>query len=329
MENIKQILNDTIYLDIDREEPTPIITIKGKIIATSQNFICITGLPKSYKTTFAFHFIASGLTNKPIFDISVKIDKNDKIILIDTEQGVHEFSKQIKNLKRTLRVNNLPATFSAYLFRKYEPEIILQAIEQIIINDKPKVLFIDNLTELVINPNDMIESKKMIQFLKRITSEYNLVIVSLLHLGKSNPNNSLGNLGSYASRGCQSEIKVSYDKETNLTTLEPVLMRSDLYFEPIQIFWNPDKKEFEQNLLVQPKQKSSRKFVLMDLTNEDHYKRLTVIFMNHYELIYNELIEDIKKLYGIGTNIAKQQVLPYLLGNGFLTKDKGIYKFKK
>ena len=175
----------------------------------------------------------------------------------------------------------------------------------------------------------MIESKKMIQFLKRITSEYNLVIVSLLHLGKSNPNNSLGNLGSYASRGCQSEIKVSYDKETNLTTLEPVLMRSDLYFEPIQIFWNPDKKEFEQNLLVQPKQKSSRKFVLMDLTNEDHYKRLTVIFMNHYELIYNELIEDIKKLYGIGTNIAKQQVLPYLLGNGFLTKDKGIYKFKK
>jgi hypothetical protein len=329
MEQIKQILIDTLYLDIERDEPKPIITIKNKVIATLQNFICITGLPKSYKTTFAFHFIASGLTNKPIFDISVKIAKGDKICLIDTETGVHEFSKQVKTLKRTLRANNLPENFSAYLFRKYEPEVILQAIEHIVINEQPKILFIDNLTELVINPNDMIESKKIIQFLKRITSEYNLVIVSLLHLGKSNPNNSLGNLGSYASRGCQSEIKVSYDKETNLTTLEPVLMRSDLYFEPIQIFWDKDKKEFIQNLEVQTSKKSTRKFVLMDLNSEDHYKRLNVIFMHHSEIIYNELVEDIKKLYGIGTNIAKQQVIPYLLGNNFITKDKGIYQYKK
>jgi hypothetical protein len=326
---INQILADTLYQDIEREEPKPVITIKDKIIATLQNFICITGLPKSYKTTFAFHFIASGLINKPIFDITVKLAKDEKICLIDTETGVHEFSKQIKTLKRTLKQNNLPANFTAYLFRKYEPEVIIYAIEQIIIKDKPKILFIDNLTELVINPNDMIESKKIIQFLKRITSEYNLVIVTLLHLGKSNPNNSLGNLGSYASRGCQSEIKVSYDKETNLTTLEPVLMRSDLYFSPIQIFWDIEKKQFIQNLQVQQPKKSSRKFILMDLTNEDHYKRLNVIFIQHQELIYNELIEDLKKLYGVGTNIAKQQVLPYLLGNNFLTKDKGIYKYKK
>jgi len=329
MMEINQILADTLYQDIEREEPKPVITIKDKIIATLQNFICITGLPKSYKTTFAFHFIASGLINKPIFDITVKLAKDEKICLIDTETGVHEFSKQIKTLKRTLKQNKLPSNFTAYLFRKYEPEVIIYAIEQIIIKDKPKILFIDNLTELVINPNDMIESKKIIQFLKRITSEYNLVVVTLLHLGKSNPNNSLGNLGSYASRGCQSEIKVSYDKETNLTTLEPVLMRSDLYFSPIQIFWDTEKKQFIQNLEVQQPKKSSRKFILMDLNNEDHYKRLNVIFMSHQELIYNELIEDIKKLYGVGTNIAKQQVLPYLLGNNFLTKDKGIYKYKK
>lgn len=327
MENIENILIETVYKDIDLPEPPPIITIKNRVIATAQNFICINGLPKSYKTTFAFHFIASGLMNKTIFDISVKINKNDKIILVDTETGVHEFAKQIKTLKRTLKTKNLPPNFNAYLFRKYEPETIILAIERIIITEKPKILFIDNLTELVINPNDMIESKKIIQFLKRITSEHNLVIVTLLHLGKTNPNNSLGNLGSYAARGCQSELKVSYDKDTNLTTLEPILMRSDLYFEPIQIFWSAEEKEFKQNLEVRATKKSSRKFVLMDITKEDHLNRLTVVFMNYKEIIYNELVEEIKKIYGVGTNIAKQQIIPYLLGNKYLFKDKGIYKF--
>lgn len=327
MESIKQILSEVIYQDLDYIEPTPIITIKNKVVATLQNFICLTGLPKSYKTTFAFHFIAAGITNKTIFDINLKLNKGDKIVLVDTESGVHEFSKQVKNLKKTIKAKNLPSNFSAYLFRKYEPDTIILAIEEIIKNDLPKILFIDNLTELVINPNDMIESKKIIQFLKRITSEYNMVIVTLLHLGKTNPNNSLGNLGSYASRGCQSEIKVSYDKETNLTTLEPILMRSDLYFEPIQIFWNPEKKEFEQNLEIKQSKKSSRKFVLMELAKDDHLKRLDVIFMQYKEIIYSELVEEIKKLYGVGTNIAKQQIIPYLLGNKFIFKDKGIYTY--
>jgi translation initiation factor 1 (eIF-1/SUI1) len=324
---LTNIITETLFKDIEYPEQKPVITINDRIIATLQNFICLTGLPKSYKTTFAMHFIASGLLNRPVFDISVKINTNDKIILIDTETGIHEFSKQIKNLKRTLKTNILPANFTAYLFRKYDPDVIIASIEKIIIEQKPKILFIDNLTELVINPNDMIESKKIIQFLKKVTSEHNLVIVCLLHLGKSNPNNSLGNLGSYAARGCQSELKVSYDKETNLTTLEPVLMRSDLYFNPIQIFWDPEEKQFKQNLEVKAPKKSSRKFVLMDLTNDDHIKRLSVVFIDHKEIVYNELVEEIKKIYGIGTNIAKQQVIPYLLGNKFLFKDKGIYKF--
>jgi FMN phosphatase YigB (HAD superfamily) len=85
MININEILAEVIYKDIDLPEPKPIITIKDRTIATLQNFICITGLPKSYKTTFAMHFIASGLANKTIFDISVKVAKNDKIILVDAD----------------------------------------------------------------------------------------------------------------------------------------------------------------------------------------------------------------------------------------------------
>jgi len=323
---LANIIKESFYIDQDLPVPIPIITISNKIVATAQNFICLNGLPKSYKTTFALHFIAAAITKKPIFEIEVNLQKNDKIVLIDTESGIYEFSKQMKLLKKTIHNNKLPNNFSAYLFRKFEPEIILAAIEQIIINDLPKIMFIDNLTELVLNPNDMIEAKKVIQFLKRITAEYNIVIVCLLHLGKSNPNNSLGNLGSYAARGCQSELKVSYDKDTNLTTLEAILMRSDLYFNPIQIYYDNESKNFLQNLEVKPIKKSSRKFILMEINKEDHINRLNVIFYNgSKQFEYNELVEEIKKIYGVGTNIAKQQIIPYLRGNKFIfTNDKQL-----
>jgi len=323
MTDLSNIIIECEFQDIEIATPKPVITISQKVIATPQNFICLNGLPKSYKTTFALHFIAAAITKKPIFEIEVNVKDNEKIVLIDTESGVFEFSKQMKLLKKTIQKNKLPTNFSAYLFRKYEPDVIIAAIEQIILNDKPAIMFIDNLTELVLNPNDMIESKKVIQFLKRITAEHNVVIVCLLHLGKSNPNNSLGNLGSYAARGCQSELKVSYDKETNLTTLEAVLMRSDLYFNPIQIFYDIESKNFVQNLDIKQAKKSTRKFVLMDITKEEHINRLNVVFYNGAKKFeYAELVEEIKKIYGIGNNIAKQQVIPYLRGNKFIFTDE-------
>ena len=131
---INEIIEKSRYLDIDIEQPLPILKIKGKICATEGNFITISGLPK---TTFAFFMIASGLLKQPIFDIELNIG-NEKIILIDTEQSIYDFAKQIKILKYTLRQKKLPSNFEAYLFRQYEPNQIIEAIEIIMQRDKPK-----------------------------------------------------------------------------------------------------------------------------------------------------------------------------------------------
>jgi len=322
--SIPEVLADALFKDEDLESPPPIIKIGGKIIATEGNFITINGLPKSFKTTWSFYFIAAALLRKELFDISVILKADEKIILIDTEQSIHDFSKQIKTLKYTLKTKKLPEQFKAFLFRKYEPDVILNSIYTLVKEQRPKLLFIDNLTELVINPNDMIESKKVIQFLKLITAEFNCVIVCLLHLAKSNLQ-SLGNLGSYADRGAQSVLKVTFDKDTKASTLEPSLMRSDVYFNPVAITWNAENKEFTQ-IDAQPEKKAGRsKFILKELTDQDHYNRIGAIFNGDREIIYGELVEEIKKIYGIGTNIAKQQIIPYLAGNNFLKSNKGIY----
>lgn len=321
------ILHEAKFIDTEIKQPEPIITINGKTIATEGNFITINGLPKSRKTTFSFFFLASALRKKNVFGIDVKLNDNEKALFIDTEQSVYDFSRQIKTLKFLIKSKTLPQNFDAYLFRKYEPAEILETTYELIKEQRPKIVFLDNLTELVTNPNDMIESKKVIQWLKRITSEFNCVIVCLLHLSKNNLQ-SLGNLGSYADRGAQSALKVTLDKETQTSTLEASLMRSDAFFEPITVFYNEDSKCYDQTETAPPK--SKKRFVLMDLTNDDHNNRLGVVFNSRKDIVYNEIIEELKKIYGVGTNIAKQQILPYLLGNKFIrTEGKGIYNLNQ
>jgi hypothetical protein len=324
---INEVLIDTLYKDIEYPIKPPIITIQGKTIATEQNFICLTGLPKTFKTSIMFKFIESALMQKNVLDIEVNIKQSDKIICIDTEQGTTEYYRQIKKLKKNLRVNNLPQNFQSYLFRKYEPDVIIQSIYEIVKTQQPKILLIDNLTELVFNPNDLIESKKIVQFLKTITAEFNLVIICLLHLGKQNLM-SLGSLGSYADRGCQSSLKLVYDKESNIITLDATLMRSDKYFEPIGITYDTDLKDFVKCDAV-VKKSNSKKFILQNITDSEHKDRLRIIFIYSKQMSYNELIDAVTKMYGIGLNIAKQQIVPYLRGNEFIVSNDGIYTINK
>jgi len=322
MLDYKEIIKECLFKDGDFTAPEPVITIKGHVIGVPQNFITINGLPKSRKTTFANYFIASGITGRSFFDIQVNIQIDEKIILFDTEQSIFDFSRQIKTLKNAIQSDNLPDNFSAYLFRKYEPKDILNTMYLIIKEQKPKLIIIDNLTELVINPNDMAEAKAVIQFLKKITAEFNLTCICLLHLNKNNML-SIGNLGSMADRGAQSVLKVTHDKDSGASTLEPVFLRSSNHFEPISINYNTDLKKYEQTTPqnTQPR----KKFVLASLSDSDHINRINVIYLNAEQFTYAEIIEEIKRLYGVGTNIAKQQILPYLIGNKFLKTNKGIY----
>ena len=322
-----KIINETLYVDQFIEQPTPTIIIGGKIVAVLNSFISICGLPKSRKTTFMNYFIASALTGLEHMTIKVNCDPFDKIIIFDTEQSIYDFSRQLKHLKHLIKADKIPVNLEAYLFRAYDPEVILNSIYLIMQEKKPKIIFIDNITELVLNFNDPVESKKLVQFLKKITAEFNCTIITLLHLGKGNLQ-SLGNLGSMTDRSSNSVLRVVYDKDTQSSTLEANMLRSDALFSPITIVWSDEEKTYIQiNLLDQaPAEKISRKFDIQSLSREDHFTKLSLIFGRKDQLTYEELISEIKLIYGVGTNIAKQIIVPVLLEQYILSRiEKGIY----
>ena len=321
------IINETKFIDKFIEQPLPTITIGGKIVGVLNSFISICGLPKSRKTTFMNYFIASSLSGLEFMSIKVNCEPFDKIIIFDTEQSIYDFSRQIKHLKYLLKTEHLPVNLEAYLFRQYEPEIILNSIYLIMQEKKPKIIFIDNITELVLNFNDPVESKRLVQFLKKITAEFNCTIITLLHLGKGNLQ-SLGNLGSMTDRSSNSVLRVVYDKETQSSTLEANMLRSDSLFNPITIVWSETEKTYVQINLVDlgQKEKISRKFEIQNITRDEHFTKLSLVFGRKDQLTYEELITEIKLIYGVGTNIAKQNIVPVLLEQYILSRiEKGIY----
>lgn len=323
-----KIINETLFIDQFIEQPKPIITIGGKIVGVLNSFISICGLPKSRKTTFMNYFIASALTGLDFMSIKVNCEPFDKVIIFDTEQSIYDFSRQVKHLKHLIKADKIPVNLEAYLFRQYDPDIILNSIYLIMLEKKPKIVFIDNITELVLNFNDPVESKKLVQFLKKITAEFNCTIITLLHLGKGNLQ-SLGNLGSMTDRSSNSVLRVIYDKDTQSSTLEANMLRSDSLFSPITIVWSDIEKTYVQINTPDPQapnEKISRKFDIKNINRDEHFTKLSLVFGRKDQLVYEELISEIKLIYGVGTNIAKQTIVPVLLEQYILSRiEKGIY----
>jgi hypothetical protein len=274
------------------------------------------------------YFIASALTGKDYFGIKTLLLKGEKIVLVDTEQSLYDFYRQSKFLKKLIGKNQLPKNFSAYLFREFDPAIILNSIYMIAETQKPKIIFIDNLTELAINPNDMAEAKKIVQFLKKITAKFNLSIVCLLHLSKGN-GNTLGNLGSYTDRGSQSVLKVTIDKETDTSTLEAYLLRSDRHFDNISIQYDQDINTYAQVENKPTDQTKKQKFSMANFTDQELKSRLDIIFEMQSTYIYKALVENLKKIFGVGDNAIKQTVIPYLHSLKYIKVINGEYHYYK
>ena len=323
MIDLKKIIDDSKFLDLPLVESPPVITISDRIIAHNNSFITLNGLPKSRKTTFMQFFIASALTGSNIFGIKVNVSPSELVLLIDTEQSLYDFTRQTKTLKNLIHSKTLPSNFEAYLFRQYDPDIVLNSMYLLIKERLPKLIFLDNLTELVLNFNDPVESKKIVQFLKKITTEFNCVIVALLHLGKGNLQ-SLGNLGSYTDRGASSVLKVVADKDTGTSTLEATLLRSDYHFDPITIGFNTELKEYE--LIGTSPVEKNKKFDLANITVDEHKAKVNLIFERYTDIQYSQLVEELKIMYGVGNNIVKQKIIPYLQSIKIIkAQSKGIY----
>lgn len=219
-----------------------IFRIESSTIGTLGNFVTFSGLAKAGKSTFLSSTIASCFHQyQNLYGIQLRpLTARNRVCYFDTESGETDFYRQLDRIKKQAQINNLPYNFNAFAVREDSPDIIREYIEAYLqLYPNCSVLIVDGLLDILNNFNDEIESKKTIQWLKRITKIYNILLIGVIHLARRE-SQLLGHFGSMLERYSQSVLEVSKDFESGIIVLKPKLMRSDKDFTPIALNWTAD-----------------------------------------------------------------------------------------
>lgn len=309
---------------------------KGKKIGSLQNLVIVSGKQKNGKSRYISAIIGAALSGSPLFSLSVQFPLNrDRLALFDTEQGDFDFYRQIETIKAFSGLSSLQ-NFDAYNTREDDPGDSLKMIEAYLTeNPQCSILVIDGLLDLILDFNNVIESKRLINFLKKITKQFNVLIIAVIHRGKGNDTN-IGNLGAMADRLAQSVLKVEKDKERGVYNFSPEFMRSDEEFDPVSIWYNGHTWEEVPYLETSttPVKPIARKPDQYD--NHEHTQAISEIFSPGQYYTYDQLIESIKEFYGMGRNWAvsciaylKSIDLVFKTSHGYSNNSQANLKFKK
>jgi len=321
------MINNPIYIELlknayKRGHIPPkeqiLLSIQGQNIGSIQNYVIISGLPKSGKSTFTTSIVSSSFGVYDIFGMKLQtLPGRNKILYIDTESSEFDFYKHMTRIKDVADINELPTFFDSFCLRKEGPETIKLMIQAYIENTPEcSIIILDGLLDIVMNYNDEIECRKVVNWIKEITTVNNLLLIGILHTGK-NEGKTLGHLGSNTDRWAQSTLSVKKE-ENGCFILEPKFLRSSSGFKPIEIQYSIDDNKFIQINSLPVNEPKIRHF--SNYTDQEHNNNLNVIFEKQKYFKYENLITEISKIENRGINFSKSY-LKYFKDKNYISKN--------
>jgi hypothetical protein len=270
------------------------------LVGSLSNFCIFSGLPKAGKSSYLMGAIASSLIHHEIFSMKINFPTDRrKICLFDTESSDYDFYMNLKKIKSFSGLITLPDYFNAYQVREDGSGIIRKMIERYLeLNTDCSVIIVDGLLDLLVNYNDERESSLLTKWLKKITKQYNILLISVLHQSKSNLSTT-GHIGANSDRFAQSTLDIVKDKEKNTYILTSRFMRSDIDFEPVTLMNFNGVFQQVDNDGVKPTGKKASDLDKMES------KRICSQIVT-IPMLYSDILDEIKERTAESTTYAKQ-----------------------
>lgn len=189
--------NHVLDLSQPINEPKFLFSIGNVPSIPAGELIGIKGRAKMGKSQFEYVLIATMLASVSMGNIKPLQDCY-KILLFDTEQSQASLKKCCQ---RALKFAGLPTDkndvrFLPFFMRPLSIEERKQIVEDAIKGEKPDIVFIDGVRDLLQDFNSLEQSNGLIQWLLSLTAEYGCTIVSVLHQNKSKEDGNMrGHLG--------------------------------------------------------------------------------------------------------------------------------------
>jgi hypothetical protein len=153
-----------------------------------------------------------------------------------------------------------------------------------------------------------------VQWLKKITKKYDLLVLLVLHLGKKDQN-SLGHIGSYLDRKSQSVLRIEKNRENNTLNLAPQFLRSSEDFNPISIM-------YQSGSWYQVDNNQKTNDYIFGIEKISLINKVLDIPKN-----YNQLLIDLAEVTGKGQTTIKKLLKNWIL-EGSVIKIDNLYKKK-
>ena len=189
--------NHVLDLSLPANEPKFLFSIGGMPTIPQGELVGIKGRAKMGKSQFEYYLIAVMLARA--FRGSVKpLQDRYKVLLFDTEQSQVSLKRCCQ---RALKFAGLPTNmndkcFLPFFMRPLSIEERKKVIGDAIREEKPDIIFIDGVRDLLQDFNSLDQSNDLIQWLLSLTAEYGCTIVSVLHQNKSKDDGNMrGHLG--------------------------------------------------------------------------------------------------------------------------------------
>ena len=215
-EKMKQNLDsflDEQQIDVENpiDPPEFLVKVNDVPILPIGDLSIITGEKKSGKSTVYQVIVAILLGLSGVWGHIVRLLKDPKIAIFDSEQA--RFNAQ-QAIQRILRMAGLPQKniFDKLRYiplRKLSSEDRLQLIGYYLEVYRPNVVVIDCITDLIKDFNSIEESKPFIDQLMTWATVYNCCIIGIIHTSKSMPDEPRGHAGAFAVEKAYFTMKVT------------------------------------------------------------------------------------------------------------------------
>ncbi|MBU3807299.1 MAG: AAA family ATPase [Candidatus Phocaeicola faecipullorum] len=196
-ENKPDYKRHILDLSLPTNEPKYLFSIGGVPTIPQGELIGIKGRAKMGKSQFGYYLIAVMLSGISRGNIR-PLQNGYKVLLFDTEQSQVSLKKCCQ---RALKFAGLPTDkndvrFLPFFMRPLSIDERKKVIEDAIREEKPDIIFIDGVRDLLQDFNNLEQSNELIQWLLSLTSEYGCTIVSVLHQNKAKDDGNMrGHLG--------------------------------------------------------------------------------------------------------------------------------------
>tara|TARA_R110000824_G_scaffold53935_1_gene148884 strand:+ start:1455 stop:2297 length:843 start_codon:yes stop_codon:yes gene_type:complete len=235
---LMEFIEQDCSVDITKKIPYPPVALSygEKVIRTSKedilvpialgtfgNLSVITAPPKTMKTFFVSLLASAFLSGTNIYGGQIKGHRKDgHLIHFDTEQGQWHAAKVFR---RPLDMDsNIPQDkYHTFALRTVAFKERLEFIEYYLSEkiDEPSLVIIDGIADLLADVNNIEQSNKLVSELMRISTQYNVHIINVIHQNYGSQKLGTGHLGSALEKKAETVISL----EANTVNKEWVTVR--------------------------------------------------------------------------------------------------------